>query len=76
MAGFLVISGLVPEFRDQKTGTDWAIFKWVILAGLYGGLITFWLSISLIIFKLSYINKIIISRRSNTSVVDEVGSEK
>ena len=75
MAGFLVITGLVPEFRDQKTGTDWAIFKWVILVGLYGGIITFWLSISLIIFKLSYINKIIINRPSNTSVIDEVDPE-
>ena len=69
-AGFLVISGLVPEFRDQKTGTDWLIFKWVILVGLYGGLITFWLSISLIMFKLSYISKMVIKRSSNTQAID------
>ena len=70
-AGFLIISGLVPEFRDQKTGTDWLIFKWVILVGLYGGLITFWLSISLIIFKLSYIGKMVSKPSSNTPVIDE-----
>lgn len=74
-AGFLIISGLVPEFRDQKTGTDWLIFKWVILVGLYAGLITFWLSISLVLFKLSYLNKMIINRSSNTNIVAEADPE-
>ena len=75
-AGFLIISGLVPEFRDEKTGTDWLIFKWGTLVGLYGGLTTFWLSISLIIFKLSYIGKMVTNSSSNTPVIDEADHQK
>ncbi|MBR61351.1 MAG: hypothetical protein CL904_01650 [Dehalococcoidia bacterium] len=74
-SGFLVISGLVPEFQHNKTGTDWDIFKWVILVGLYAGLITFWLSISLIMFKLSYINKMITNRKSNKSMIGNIDPE-
>jgi hypothetical protein len=35
--GFVAIGGIVPEFREAQEGTDWAIFKWVILAAFYGG---------------------------------------
>jgi len=73
--GFLVISGLVAEYRDEKIGADWAIFKWVILVGLYGTLITFWISISLIFWKLSSIHEMISNRSSSQDSVSKAKSK-
>jgi|GEM_PF-5219369 hypothetical protein len=52
-AGFVTVGGVVPEFRGAQEGTDWAIFKWVALAGFYGGSSALTLSAVLVMWRLS-----------------------
>lgn len=52
-AGFVTVGGVVPEFREVTEGADWAIFKWVALAGFYGGSVALSLSVALVLWRLS-----------------------
>ena len=51
--GFVAVGGIVTEFREAQEGTDWAVFKWVVLAAFYGGSSALLLSVVLLIWRLS-----------------------
>ncbi len=53
VGGFVAVGGIVPEFKEAQEGTDWAIFKWVILVAFYGGSSALLLSVVLLIWRLS-----------------------
>ena len=54
-AGFVVVGGVVPEYRDVREGADWAVFKWVAVIGFYGASAALLLSVSFVMWRLSVI---------------------